>query len=37
MASIHISTRLSLGIPPLLTTVLGVVIGFVISYRTSSG
>ncbi|KAL5493058.1 hypothetical protein ACEPAI_4506 [Sanghuangporus weigelae] len=37
VTSIHLSTQISLTIPPLLTTVLGVVIGFVISYRTSSG
>jgi predicted membrane chloride channel (bestrophin family) len=37
VVSVSINTKFRLNIPPVLLTVLGVVIGFVISYRASSG
>jgi hypothetical protein len=37
VVTISLRTKYDLGIPNVLITVLGVVIGFVISYRASSG
>ena len=37
VVTVSMKTRYSLGVPNVLLTLLGVVIGFVISYRASSG